>query len=52
MSKRVSNKSGKCRKGTYARSKVNYGWKRLRLFAIHGKDKVLSGEYMREQTNE
>lgn len=47
MSKRVSNKGNRCRKGTYARSKVTYGWKKLRLFGIWGKDKVLSGEYLK-----
>lgn len=47
MSKRVSNKGNRCRKGTYARSKVTYGWKKLRLFGIFGKDKVLSGEYLK-----
>ena len=51
MSKRVSNKSGKCRKGTYARSKVKYGWKMQQLFGRFGKDKVLSGEYLKELEN-
>jgi hypothetical protein len=46
MSKRVSNKTGRSRK-TPARSKVNYGWKMLRMFGIFGKDKVLSGEYLK-----
>ena len=48
MSKRVSNKKGRARK-TPERSKVSYGWRKLRLFAIWGKDKVLSGEYLKEQ---
>lgn len=50
MSKRVSNK----RRGssTVARSRVKYGWKKLRLFGIFGKDKVLSGEYLKEAHNE
>jgi hypothetical protein len=52
MSKRVSNKSTKCRKGRYARSKVSYGWKKMRLFGIFGKDKVLSGEYLKEANSE
>ena len=52
MGKRVSNKGNKPRKGTFARSKVTYGWKKLRLFGIHGKDKVLSGEYLKEAASE
>jgi len=48
MSKRVSNKGSRCRKGTFARSKVKYGWKKLQLFGRYGKDKVLSGEYLKE----
>lgn len=52
MSKRVSNKRGKCRKGTYARSKVTYGWRKLQLFGRFGEDKVLSGEYLKELENE
>jgi hypothetical protein len=51
MSKRVSNKGNKCRKVRYARSRVKYGWKKLRLFGIYGKDKVLSGEYLNETTS-
>lgn len=47
MSKRVSNKTGRGRK-TRERSKVSYGWKKLKLFGIFGKDKVLSGEYLKE----
>lgn len=47
MSKRVSNKRGRGRK-TLQRSRVSYGWKKLRLFGIFGKDKVLSGEYLKE----
>jgi hypothetical protein len=48
MSKRISNRRGQSRKTT-ARSKVNYGWRKLKLFGIHGKDKVLSGEYLNDQ---
>ena len=47
MSKRVSNVTGQSRK-TPARAKVTYGWKKLRLFGIFGKDKVLSGAYLKE----
>ena len=47
MSKRVSNKGNRHRKQPYARSTVKYGWKKLRLFGIFGKDKVLSGEYLK-----
>lgn len=45
MSKRVSNKGERGRK-TYPRSKVSYGWRKLALFATHGKKQVLSGEYL------
>lgn len=52
MSKRVSNKGRKSRKGSFARSKVTYGWKKLQLFGRFGKDKVLSGEYLKEQASD
>ena len=50
MSKRVSNKGTSRR--TPARAKVSYGWKKLRLFGIYGKDKVLSGDYLKEAQSE
>lgn len=46
MSKRVSNKRGRART-RLARSTVKYGWKKQKLFGIFGKDKVLSGEYLK-----
>lgn len=52
MSKRISNKTKSSHRGKPARSQVKYGWKKQRLFAIHGKDKVLSGEYLKEATSE
>jgi hypothetical protein len=47
MSKRVSNKTKSSHRGKSARSQVKYGWKKQRLFGIYGKDKVLSGEYLK-----
>jgi hypothetical protein len=50
MSKRVSNKKSASRV-TPARSKVSYGWRKLQLFGRFGKDKVLSGEYLKDIGN-
>lgn len=47
MSKRVSNKKGRARK-TLARAKVTYGWRKQKLFAMFGKDRVLSGAYLED----
>ena len=52
MSKRVSNNRRNQRRKDPARSKVTYGWRKLRLFGRFGKDKVLSGEYLKELENE